>query len=123
MQRKLWQGSYHHRGMPESPGRVAPLFDTPLAVCTRKAYLVEAAVVQQTFDALDQSEKNGYDKRKVILRLRDERTVAGIICIGEPGNFAWLGDGRRRRATIRAAQAEMIEASSPHSASPTSIMI
>lgn len=92
VERRFWQGSHDHRGIPESPGRVVTLVDVPSAVCTGMAYLVDATVARQTFEALDHREKNGYDKRDVSLSLNDGRLVPGVVYVGEPGNFAWLGE-------------------------------
>lgn len=91
-ERRFWQGSHDHRGVPEAPGRVVTLVPMPDGQCVGMAYLVDAGVVKQTFEMLDHREKNGYDKREVKLTFRDNRQVDGVVYIGAVNNFAWLGD-------------------------------
>lgn len=90
--RRFWQGSHDHRGLPDFPGRVVTLVEDAAASCTGVAYLVSPAVAKRTFETLDHREKNGYEKHQVNLRLEADRSVRGVVYIGEPNNFAWLGD-------------------------------
>ena len=90
--RRFWQGSHDHRGVPALPGRVVTLIEDTRASCTGVAYLVSPTVVTSTFEALDHREKNGYEKHQVSLHLEAGRSVRGVVYIGEPNNFAWLGD-------------------------------
>ncbi len=91
-ERRFWQGSHDHRGVPGAPGRVVTLVPASLSHCVGMAYLVDADVVKQTFEMLDHREKNGYDKHDVSMALRDGRDVDGVVYIGQANNFAWLGD-------------------------------
>ena len=91
-ERRFWQGSHDHRGVPEAPGRVVTLVPIPNGQCTGMAYLVDADVVKQTFEMLDHREKNGYDKRDVTMTFRDGQRINGVVYIGAVDNFAWLGD-------------------------------
>ena len=80
--RRFWQGSHDHRGVPDSPGRVVTLVQQQRChVCTGVAYLIDAEVVQTTFERLDHREKNGYERHSVDLQLRDGRQVDGLVYI------------------------------------------
>ena len=90
--RRFWQGSHDHRGVPEQPGRVVTLIPQPDTHCTGKAYLIEAEVVQRTFERLDHREKNGYERVHTTLNLHDGRAVEGLVYIAPRNNFAFLGE-------------------------------
>ncbi len=91
-QRRFWQGSHDHRGLPQRPGRVVTLTPQPDTYCTGMAYLIEAEVVQRTFERLDQREKNGYERVHTTLHLHDGRAVEGLVYIAPRNNFAYLGE-------------------------------
>lgn len=97
-QRRFWQGSHDHRGVPERPGRVVTLIPDPHAWCDGVAYLVEAQVIESVFEALDHREKNGYQRHDLELHLRPETsaertgsTAPGLVYIAPAHNFAYLG--------------------------------
>ncbi len=106
-QRRFWQGSHDHRGVPHRPGRVVTLVEAADAFCDGVAYLVERHTVEATFEALDHREKNGYQRFNVGLQLaRRESSPAaegsqaaqeeaaqttGVVYVAPKDNHAFLG--------------------------------
>lgn len=91
-QRRFWQGSHDHRGLPDAPGRVVTLVPAAHAACDGIAYLIDADIVVATFEALDRREKNGYERVEVLLQLAGVGHEPGLVYIAAERNFAWLGD-------------------------------
>ena len=91
-QRRFWQGSHDHRGLPEAPGRVVTLVPESSANCDGVAYLNDAQNVANTFEALDHREKNGYERVDVQLTLPNQQVINGLVYIALENNFAWLGE-------------------------------
>jgi cation transport regulator ChaC len=91
-QRRFWQGSHDHRGVPDSPGRVVTLVPTAGAHCDGVAYRVTPEVVREVFETLDHREKNGYERHKVELEFRDRpERATGLVYIAPADNHAYLG--------------------------------
>ncbi len=91
-QRRFWQGSHDHRGVPSNPGRVVTLVPEPTGHCDGMAYLVDQVVVEETFQTLDVREKNGYERHDVVMQLRDGSSRQnGLVYIAPAGNHAFLG--------------------------------
>ncbi|MDP6375990.1 MAG: gamma-glutamylcyclotransferase [Pseudomonadales bacterium] len=94
-QRRFWQGSHDHRGLPHAPGRVVTLIETT-GYCDGVAFLVEAAVAAETFEHLDHREKNGYQRIDAELGFRNGEVVSGIVYVASPENHAFLGPASLR---------------------------
>ena len=95
-ERRFWQGSHDHRGLPDDPGRVVTLIENVKGHCDGMAYLVERGVVVETFEALDYREKNGYERVEVGLELANAasqraQVSPGVVYIARPNNHAFLG--------------------------------
>ncbi len=92
-QRRFWQGSTDHRGVPEAPGRVVTLVPQAGAVTTGVAFRVVGGEEDAVLAYLDHRERGGYTRREVAIT-RDGEALAdqAVTYIAEATNPAWLGE-------------------------------
>lgn len=100
-ERRFWQGSHDHRGVPDDPGRVVTLIESPSAQCLGRAFLVEPEV----FGHLDHREKNGYERHDVVIHFSDG-SQPGVVYIARTGNHAFLGDAPVAEIAAQISRAE-----------------
>ena len=90
-QRRFWQGSHDHRGMPDAPGRVVTLVPAERGHCDGMAYEVDASVIEEVYETLDHREKNGYERHQVELNFHEGGAAVGLVYIAPQDNHAFLG--------------------------------
>jgi len=90
-QRRFWQASPDHRGVPGAPGRVVTLVREPAALCHGVAFRPVPADWPEIIAQLDVRERNGYDLLEVELVFDDRSTERGMTYIAGPGNPSFVG--------------------------------
>jgi cation transport regulator ChaC len=94
--RRFWQGSTDHRGVPESPGRVATLVRETRARCWGTVYRVAPAERRAVLARLDYRERGGFVRDEVRVHLADaaesrEPSVQALLYVAAPENPNYLG--------------------------------
>jgi len=103
-ERRFWQGSHDHRGVPGAPGRVLTLVPTEGApderderaergagTCEGLLYFLPPAVAKGALARLDYREKNGYLRCTREVRDRFGIRRRALVYLATPDNPAWLG--------------------------------
>lgn len=90
--RRFWQGSHDHRGTIDSPGRVLTLVPMPGQVCEGRVFGIAENDVEQTLQALDYREKNGYERQQLKILTTEKGVIDALTYIAPVNNAAWLGD-------------------------------
>ncbi|NUP07930.1 MAG: gamma-glutamylcyclotransferase [Polyangiaceae bacterium] len=92
-ERRFWQGSTDHRGVPGAPGRVVTLMPSAGARCFGVAFGVADADASTVLDGLDFRERGGYSRLELpLLRTSDSTLVStGLVYVANPDNENWLG--------------------------------
>jgi len=92
-ERRFYQGSTDHRGVPEAPGRVVTLVASAAASCGGVAYRVAPPDVEAVLDNLDVREKGGYTRLELAVDVLGAAplTVTALTYVAAPDNPDWLG--------------------------------
>ncbi|MCA9604173.1 MAG: gamma-glutamylcyclotransferase [Myxococcales bacterium] len=110
-ERRFWQGSEDHRGVPGAPGRVVTLIESPDGQVVGRAYRVSGDVWAEVVATLDHREKGGYAQHEVDLMLIDGRRVPALVYLATEENPNWLGP-----APLEAMVAQIARAVGPSGA-------
>jgi cation transport regulator ChaC len=90
-ERRFFQGSPDHRGVPEAPGRVVTLLPHPPGACIGVAYRVPDREADAVLATLDIREQGGYTRLELEVDI-DARSVVALTYVAAPDNPHWLGD-------------------------------
>lgn len=90
-ERRFWQGSTDHRGVPEAPGRVVTLVRSIGAVCRGVAFRLSGRDRDDVIEHLDHRERGGYRRIETDLVVGERRKVAGLIYVADETNPNYLG--------------------------------
>ncbi|MFN2427875.1 MAG: gamma-glutamylcyclotransferase [Candidatus Binatia bacterium] len=90
-ERRFWQGSTDHRGLPEAPGRVVTLVRSIGAVCRGLAFRLRSEERDLVLAHLDHRERDGYRRIRSELFVSDEAAVPGLFYIADETNPSFLG--------------------------------
>lgn len=104
-QRRFWQASPDHRGVPAAPGRVVTLVAEPAALCWGLAYALPLAGRDSVLAALDQREQNGYARHVVDLEFADGGRAQALTYIAPPDNPSFIGPAALDDMAVQIARA------------------
>jgi cation transport protein ChaC len=110
-ERRFWQGSTDHRGVPGAPGRVVTLEQATGARCFGAAYRIGEADRDAVLANLDHRERGGYERLELPLWFSDETRAPGLVYLATQTNPNYLGP-----APLDAIAAQVARAQGPSGA-------
>ena len=90
-ERRFWQGSTDHRGVPEAPGRVVTLVQSVGAICRGVAFRLRHHERDEVLAHLDHRERGGYQRIETDLFVTERKSVPGTIWLADRTNPNFLG--------------------------------
>ncbi len=92
-ERRFYQGSTDHRGVPGAPGRVVTLLPQPGSLCWGVAYKVPDREKENVLARLDHREKGGYRREQAAFHGRepDLPAIEVLVYRAAPDNPEYLG--------------------------------
>lgn len=105
-ERRFYQGSTDHRGVPEAPGRVVTLVPSAAAFCGGVAYRVAPPDVAAVLHTLDVREQGGYTRLELPVQVLGEapREVTALTYVAAPDNPNWLGPASAAAIALQIAR-------------------
>ena len=104
--RRFWQGSTDHRGLPDAPGRVVTLVDAPGTDCWGMAYRIKSDHYTRILGELDYREKGGYERLNLPIYFADGDCVQGLTYQASDQNPNFLGHAPDNDIAAQIARAE-----------------
>ncbi len=92
-QRRFWQGSTDHRGVPGAPGRVVTMLRAPGQTVWGTAYRIEGEVRDRVLRDLDHREKGGYERHELTVWSRHDKELLdrALVYVATRENPHFLG--------------------------------
>lgn len=104
-ERRFWQGSTDHRGVPGAPGRVVTLIDAPGARCWGRAFALPPQERLAILAALDHREQGGYQRLSLPLHFADGRKGRGVTWVATRENMHYLGPAKAQAIARQVSRA------------------